>query len=102
MTLSPDSSQTFLSDLGATSCPRAASIKYKARFDSHVSAHTLAAHYSWRPFGHRETSFMFLEISFYPGEFSHADATEGFLRVPYLGGRLKIVEFFNHTAHRQK
>ena len=45
---------------------------------------------------------MFPEFAFDSGELSHPDITEGFLGVPYLGDRLKIIEFFTHALpHRQ-
>ena len=45
---------------------------------------------------------MFPEFAFYSGELSRPDITEGFLGVPYLGDRLKIIEFFTHALpHRQ-
>ena len=41
---------------------------------------------------------MFPGIPFYSGEFSHSDITEGFLRNPHLGDRVKIIEFFTHIV----
>ena len=41
-------------------------------------------------------------FAFYSGELSHPDITEGFLRFPYLGDRLKIIEFFTHALPRRQ